>query len=639
MIRRQQGGSILPQVFTNQQDVGPLRPVSQPISTAPRIQTDFSPIMQGIQFGLRQGLAEANFEFNRQQAEIDNEWRYKRLELDEERFNFEKKKAQWDQLNKIKDSITGDDVLITDYDRYKEIIDSSINPDDLEAAYSGDEDAISRIQSGVASIYANPEINKMNRRTKVVDKFRQDRANMIKSVPDGFYDITPSNEMFDLFLQNKATESDLFNSIGQGIMQESLEEKRDLDMKRTKMEYNYKKALISDTYFRLADEEEDRQLEDKIRKARYNTKARDLGHTDFDSAPKEVQDKILADLGMAETAVSKSPTSGNAYLVDLLVKGGMSPEEAMAYVAEHFINKDSTLSYLNPDGAFRPGEAGVASPYVDKKGNINGHSYYINSNGEPTKGTFGLNGVETVYDEDMLKDNKSISLVNKDNFVYLRVEKGNKTAGELLEDLNYTKDKKNWFQVDKGWRGTRNVDTALNTKLDRPDGREIVDAGDAILIPSNLPQAYAKNNPMGWDIKEGVTIDISKLHPNTVGLATMLDQTGLFKITSAYRSDEENKKVGGADGSGHTTGTALDFRWTPEAEAFINSPKNKVIFEMYGAVPKVHTKGTAKHIHVEIELPEEAKEINKQTKSKTDSLAIKSNSAAEELMKKHGLYE
>ena len=92
--KKQQGGSVMPQVFTNQQDVGPFRPVTNPVSTGSRIQTDFSPITQGIQFGARQALAEEGLRFRKEQAAIDNEYRMKELAIREERLNFEKKLAQ-----------------------------------------------------------------------------------------------------------------------------------------------------------------------------------------------------------------------------------------------------------------------------------------------------------------------------------------------------------------------------------------------------------------------------------------------------------------------------------------------------------------------------------------------------------------
>jgi len=66
-------------------------------------------------------------------------------------------------------------------------------------------------------------------------------------------------------------------------------------------------------------------------------------------------------------------------------------------------------------------------------------------------------------------------------------------------------------------------------------------------------------------------------------------------LTSGYRSPELNSSVGGAPNSAHTLGNAVDFRLDPNTEGpLLASLQNS------GLNAKVHTAGTAPHIHASL---------------------------------------
>jgi hypothetical protein len=142
---------------------------------------------------------------------------------------------------------------------------------------------------------------------------------------------------------------------------------------------------------------------------------------------------------------------------------------------------------------------------------------------------------------------------------------------------------------------------------------------NAILDPATWTAVYNLGPATGGDSGEAASetfgtdwlsekdkSDISYLSPSLVNVGSFIFKDASVQPTSAYRTEEENRRVKGSETSYHRKGDALDYSWDENLFERMTTPGDPLFekIEGMGYIAKKHDPakigyGTALHIHIE----------------------------------------
>jgi len=201
-----------------------------------------------------------------------------------------------------------------------------------------------------------------------------------------------------------------------------------------------------------------------------------------------------------------------------------------------------------------------------------------------------------LFDNIAVDERKTMSFIGTDGKRYL--------ATTQPDAIEYAKQSgfsiKDEFWTDDGARALMRED--FSKKWDSPTNLNKI---FIFSLDKGADTVSAKTFGTDW-LSEKDKSDISYLSPSLVNVGSFIFKDASVQPTSAYRTEEENRRVKGSETSYHRKGDALDYSWDENLFERMTTPGDPLFekIEGMGYIAKKHDPakigyGTALHIHIE----------------------------------------